>query len=249
MTSPGTRPTGAGSSSDRAPLRRGGLHPGHRRRGGGAAGAARPAIRQPGARRRLRHGTARGAAGARRPPRHRCRPVPGDARAGGRPRPGRRGGARAARGGRSRAARATSASFDAAICLCEGAFCLVAEGVEPLAHDRAILAGIHRALRPGGRLVLTGLSAARMLTAWQRGEPVGDAGPADAHDDDGPTRWTTARRSRCGSTTTCPTACAPWRRPSASRSRPSGPAAPGTGGANLPGVDDYELLLVARRPA
>jgi SAM-dependent methyltransferase len=64
--------------------------------------------------------------------------------------------------------------FDAAICLCEGAFCLVGEGVEPLAHDRAILTAIHRVLRPGGRLVLTGLNAARLLAAWQRDEPTGE---------------------------------------------------------------------------
>jgi len=63
--------------------------------------------------------------------------------------------------------------FDVALCLCEGAFCLVADGAEPLAHDRAVLASIHRSLRPGGWLVLTGLNAARLLTAWQRGEPTG----------------------------------------------------------------------------
>ncbi len=64
-------------------------------------------------------------------------------------------------------------AFDVALCLCEGACCLVADGVEPLDHDRAVLASIHRTLRPGGRLVLTGLNAARLLTAWQRGEPTG----------------------------------------------------------------------------
>ncbi|MFO7778528.1 MAG: class I SAM-dependent methyltransferase [Nitriliruptoraceae bacterium] len=63
--------------------------------------------------------------------------------------------------------------YDVALSLCEGAFCLVADGVEPLAHDRAILAAIHRALRPGGRLVLTALNAARLLAAWRRGEPTG----------------------------------------------------------------------------
>lgn len=63
--------------------------------------------------------------------------------------------------------------FDVALCLCEGAFCLVADGVEPLAHDRAILAAIHQALRPGGRLVLTALNGARLLAAWQRGEVAG----------------------------------------------------------------------------
>lgn len=63
--------------------------------------------------------------------------------------------------------------FDVALCLCEGAFCLVADGVEPLAHDRAILAAVHHALRPGGRLVLTALNAARLLAAWGRGELAG----------------------------------------------------------------------------
>ena len=64
--------------------------------------------------------------------------------------------------------------FDAGVCLCEGAFCLVADDAEPLGHDRAVLASIHRVLRPGGRLLLTGLNAARMLAAWQRGEVAGD---------------------------------------------------------------------------
>ncbi|TVR18877.1 MAG: class I SAM-dependent methyltransferase [Nitriliruptor sp.] len=64
--------------------------------------------------------------------------------------------------------------YDAAICLCEGAFCLVADDAEPLVHDRAILTSIHEILRPGGRLVLTGLSAARLLAAWHRGETTGD---------------------------------------------------------------------------
>ena len=63
--------------------------------------------------------------------------------------------------------------FDVVLCLCEGAFCLVADGVAPLAHDRAVLASIHRTLRPGGRLVLTGLNAARLLAACRRGEPTG----------------------------------------------------------------------------
>lgn len=64
--------------------------------------------------------------------------------------------------------------FDAAICLCEGAFCLIPDAAAPLAHDRSVLTAIHRVLRPGGRLLLTGLHAARMLAAWRRGEAEGD---------------------------------------------------------------------------
>jgi SAM-dependent methyltransferase len=46
-------------------------------------------------------------------------------------------------------------AFDAAICLCQGAFGLMtAEG-----EDEAVLAGIARALRPGGRLALTAFNA------------------------------------------------------------------------------------------
>lgn len=63
--------------------------------------------------------------------------------------------------------------YDVAIGLCEGAFCLVADDVEPLAHDRAILTSIYESLRPGGRLALNGLNAGRLLAAWQRGESTG----------------------------------------------------------------------------
>jgi SAM-dependent methyltransferase len=47
------------------------------------------------------------------------------------------------------------AEFDAAICLCQGAFGLMtADG-----DDDAVVAGIARALRPGGRLVLSAFNA------------------------------------------------------------------------------------------
>jgi SAM-dependent methyltransferase len=139
-------------------------------------------------------------------------------------------------------------TFDAAICLCEGAFCLVAAGVEPLAHDRAILAGIHRVLRPDGRLVLTGLSAARMLGAWHRGEPVGELDlltlttTTDYPLDDGATVTLREHHHLPDGLRTLAEAvgfeveaiwaggAGDWRR-------------------EPPGVDDYELLLVARRPA
>ena len=45
--------------------------------------------------------------------------------------------------------------FDAAICLCEGAFGLAGDE----AGHRAILAGVARALRPGARFVLTAINA------------------------------------------------------------------------------------------
>jgi len=50
--------------------------------------------------------------------------------------------------------------FDAVISLCQGAFGLSAgAGVTPLDPDRAVLDGMARALRPGGRLALSAFSA------------------------------------------------------------------------------------------
>jgi SAM-dependent methyltransferase len=137
-------------------------------------------------------------------------------------------------------------AYDAAVCLCEGAFGLFGEDVEPLVHDRAILAGIHRALRPGGKLVLTGLSGARMLAAWHRGEPVG------AVDLLALTR-TTDLRLDDGSTVTLREH---YHLPDGLRTLAElvgfEVEAVWAGGAGdwrreAPHVEDYELMLVARR--
>lgn len=45
--------------------------------------------------------------------------------------------------------------FDAALCLCGSAFTMPDLEADPLAHDRAILANVHRSLQPGGPFVLT----------------------------------------------------------------------------------------------
>ena len=50
---------------------------------------------------------------------------------------------------------AFDAEFDAVICLCQGAFGLMTAGGE----DGAVLAGIARALRPGGRLALSAFNS------------------------------------------------------------------------------------------
>lgn len=50
---------------------------------------------------------------------------------------------------------AFDAEFDAAVCLCQGAFGLMTAGGD----DEAVLAGIARALRPGGRLALSAFNA------------------------------------------------------------------------------------------
>ena len=58
------------------------------------------------------------------------------------------------------------AEFDAVICLCQGAFGLMtADG-----HDATVLAGMARALKPGGRLALTAFSAYFVIKHWEGAE-------------------------------------------------------------------------------
>jgi SAM-dependent methyltransferase len=54
------------------------------------------------------------------------------------------------------------AEYDAAICLCQGAFGLMRVD----ADDAAVLAGIARALRPGGRLALTAFNSYFVVRHW-----------------------------------------------------------------------------------
>lgn len=53
--------------------------------------------------------------------------------------------------------------FDAAICLCEGSFGLLGRTDDPIAQPLCILGNIARSLKPRARLLMTVLSAARML--------------------------------------------------------------------------------------
>ena len=53
--------------------------------------------------------------------------------------------------------------FDAAICLCEGAFSLLGSEDDPIEHDLAILRNIHAALKPGARFILTAPNACRLI--------------------------------------------------------------------------------------
>ncbi len=49
-------------------------------------------------------------------------------------------------------------SYDAAICLCEGAFCLLGKGDDPIKRDLKILLNIHTALKAGAGFILTALN-------------------------------------------------------------------------------------------
>ena len=53
--------------------------------------------------------------------------------------------------------------FDAAICICEGAFGLLGSEDDPYLHDLNILRNIHEALKPYGMLILTALNGMRKI--------------------------------------------------------------------------------------
>jgi 2-polyprenyl-3-methyl-5-hydroxy-6-metoxy-1,4-benzoquinol methylase len=54
---------------------------------------------------------------------------------------------------------------DAAICLCEGAICLLGSVDDPLERDLTILGNINRSLKPGGKLILNVINGCRNLRA------------------------------------------------------------------------------------
>jgi len=57
--------------------------------------------------------------------------------------------------------------FDAALCLCEGAFGLLSTNENPVEHDKAILRNISTALKPAGMFLLTtfnGIAKLRQIT-------------------------------------------------------------------------------------
>ncbi|MBN1269338.1 MAG: methyltransferase domain-containing protein [Kiritimatiellae bacterium] len=56
--------------------------------------------------------------------------------------------------------------YDAAICLCEGAFGLLGESDDPLGQPLSILCNISRSLKPQAKAVLTVLNAAFMLRRY-----------------------------------------------------------------------------------
>ena len=67
--------------------------------------------------------------------------------------------------------------FDAAICLCEGAFGLIAMGEDDEAHDSAILQNVYAALKPGAGFILTALNGLRAIRQYTQADV--DAGRFD----------------------------------------------------------------------
>jgi len=67
------------------------------------------------------------------------------------------------------AARFTSDKlFDAAICLCEGAFGLLGGGDDPLEHDLSILSNINAVLKPQSRLISTVVNGLAMIRRFKQ---------------------------------------------------------------------------------
>ena len=60
-----------------------------------------------------------------------------------------------------------SAGYDAAVCLCEGAFGLLGRGDDPIEQPLSILRNISRSLKPEARAVFTVLNGTAMLRRFQ----------------------------------------------------------------------------------
>lgn len=56
--------------------------------------------------------------------------------------------------------------FDGAICLCEGALCLLGSGDDPLERDVKILKNIYAALKPGAKFIVNVLNGCRNLRLY-----------------------------------------------------------------------------------
>jgi SAM-dependent methyltransferase len=134
------------------------------------------------------------------------------------------------------------AEFDAVICLCQGAFGLMtADG-----HDETVIAGISRALRPGGRLALSAFSSYFVVKHWEG---------ADFDPDTGVNHERTEIRNEAGESvetslwTGCYTPrelrllCAAHELDVDSISS----VEPGAYGSTPPTVESAEFLLLARR--
>lgn len=56
--------------------------------------------------------------------------------------------------------------FDAAICLCEGALCLLGTGEDPYQRDEQLLQVVYKALKPGSLFIVNVLNACRLIRLY-----------------------------------------------------------------------------------
>ena len=140
------------------------------------------------------------------------------------------------------------AEFDAAVSLCQGAFGLAGGPGAPVDADVDVLAGIARALRPGGVAALSAFSA-YFQVRWLEDTDTFDAASGVNHertevrDEDGRAipadLWTTCftpRELRLAAVRAGLAVDAVWS------------VTPGDYARRAPTVDSQEFLLVARRP-
>lgn len=59
-------------------------------------------------------------------------------------------------------------TYDAAICLCEGAFCLLGQDDDPIERDVAILSNIYDALKPDSKFILTALNGLKKIKQFSQ---------------------------------------------------------------------------------
>jgi SAM-dependent methyltransferase len=138
--------------------------------------------------------------------------------------------------------------FDAAVSLCQGAFGLAGGPGAPLDADGDVLAGIARALRPGGVAAVSAFSA-YFQVRWLEGADTFDAAAGVNHE-------RTAVRDESGAEapadlwTTCftPRELRLLAAAAGLRARDVWSVTPGAYAADPPTIDTPEFLLVADRP-
>jgi SAM-dependent methyltransferase len=140
--------------------------------------------------------------------------------------------------------------FDAAVCLCEGAFTLIGAD-DPVEHDLAILANVRAALLPGAPFVLTASNAMRLIRAATpqtvaagRFDPMTMAESYDMEWEDEEGRHALPVRERAY----VPTELALLLRFAGFEVRHVWGGTAGNWGRRPVDLDEYEIMIVARRP-
>ncbi len=140
------------------------------------------------------------------------------------------------------------AEFDAAVSLCQGAFGLTGGPGAPLDADAGVLAGIARALRPGGTVAVSAFSA-YFQVRWLEDVDTFDAEAGVNHE-------RTEVKDEAGTDapadlwTTCytPRELRLLARAAGLEPRHVWSVTPGAYAEDAPTIDSHEFLLVAERP-
>lgn len=141
--------------------------------------------------------------------------------------------------------------FDAVICICEGAFGLLGAGEDPIEHNLTIWRLFSSALKPGGKLVMTTMNASRMFRQSGSDDvPRGDFDPIHVTesffmDVDTPEGRKSVKCVLRGYT-------APelmlLARTAGLRVEYAGGGTAGNWGKQTLGLDDMEIMVIAKKP-